>query len=536
MPRVLAVPMPRIAMKARPRARRRSRRLVRCMPVLGLGLATLIVPAARAQEAAGRSVQVSTQFTAQQTFTDNVNLSATDKRSDAITELRPGIRLSSRSGRVQGNLDYSLGALIHARDSSLNELQNNLDAAVAAEVVEQHLFVDARVGISQQTISAFGTQVGNTGLANDNQTDVINYGATAAWRSRLGDTADATASLGWSGSQADSTSLGDGDSLDAAIGLSGGQGRFGWGLDAGWQTTDFRDSEEFTTNQVFGTLRFAPDPDLQLSVRGGIEGEGLRTGTRETDDFWGWGASWQPGPRTSLSWQTDHRFFGRSHDFSFQHRFVRAFFSYTDSRGTNDASGQGDPLNRQRGSGQSRSLTTYDIFFAQFASLEPDPAKRDQFVRAFLQANGLDPNATVGGGFLSSGKTLESSQNLSVGYTAIRTTFTLSGFRSETEPLDENIPVGGDLSNVGRVRQVGFSAGASHRLTPTAALSLTGNQTRTLDEPGQAGSETRTLSLFLSDSLGRRTNGSIGVRHSRFDSDSAPYRESAIVGSVSIQF
>ena len=516
------------------KARQGARRLARCVPMLGL--AALFTPSTRAQEAAGRSVQVSTQFTAQQTFTDNVNLSATDKRSDAITELRPGIRVSSRSGRVQGSLDYSLGALIHARDSSLNELQNNLDASVAAEVVEQHLFVDGRVGISQQTISAFGTQVGNTGLVNDNQTEVISYSAGANWRSRLGDVADATARVAWSGSSAASTSLGDGDSLDAALGLSGGQGRYGWGLDAGWQSSNFSDSDRITSNQVFGTLRFSPDPDVQLSVRGGVEGEGVRTGTRDTGDFWGWGASWQPSPRTSLEWQTDQRFFGRSHNFSLQHRFARSFFSYTDSRGTNDASGLGDPLNRQGGRGQSRALTTYDIFFAQFASLEPDPVKREQLVRAFLRANGIDPDATVGGGFLSSGKTLQRSQNLSIGYTAIRTTFSLSGFRSETEPIDENQPVGGDLANVGRVRQAGFSAGASHRLTPTASLSLSGNQTRTLDEPGQAGSQTRTVSLFLSDSLGRRTNGSIGVRHSRFDNDNAPYRESAIVGSVSIQF
>jgi uncharacterized protein (PEP-CTERM system associated) len=516
------------------KAARQARRLARCVPVLGLS--TFIVVPTQAQEAAGRSVLVSTQFTAQQTFTDNVDLSATNKRSDAITELRPGIRVNSRSGRVQGNLDYSLSALIHARDSSLNELQNNLNAAVAAEVVEQHLFVDARVGISQQTISAFGTQVGNTGLVNDNQTEVITYGATASWRSRLGDVADATARIGWAGSQADSTTLGDGDSLDAAFGLSGTQSRFGWGLDAGWQTSDFRDSEEFTTNQVFGTLRFAPDPDLQFSVRGGVEGEGLRTGTRETDDFWGWGVNWQPGPRTSLAWQTDHRYFGRSYNLSFQHRFARSFFSYTDSQGTNDATGQGDPLNSSGGRSQSRALTTYDIFFAQFSSIEPDPVKRDRLVRAFLQANGLDPNASVGGGFLSSGKTLQHSQNLSVGYTAVRTTFTLSGFRSETEPLNESQPVGGDLSNVGRVRQVGFSVGASHRLTPTASLALVGNQTRTLDEPGQAGSEQRSVSLFLSGELGPRTTGSVGVRHSRFDDDSAPYRESAIVGSVTIQF
>jgi uncharacterized protein (PEP-CTERM system associated) len=512
----------------------RARRLARCVPMLGLS--ALMVPAARAQEAAGRSIVMSTQFTAQQTFTDNVNLSATDKRSDAITELRPGIRVSSRSGRVQGDLDYALSALVHARDSSLNELQNNLNASLAAELVEQHLFFDARAGISQQTISAFGTQVGNTGLVNDNQTEVIDYGASARWVSRLGDVADATASVGWSGSSADSTNLGDGDSFDAAVGLSGVQGRFGWGLDAGWQTSDFRDRVETISNQVFGTLRFSPDPDLQLSVRGGVEGEGLRTGTRETADFWGWGASWQPSPRTSLVWQTDHRYFGRSYSFSFQHRFARSFFSYTDSRGTNDASDIGDPLNNTGGQpGQSRRLTNYEQTMLQL-SFVTDPVLRDLLARQLLREQGLDPNGQSSAGFLSSGKTLEHNQNLSVGYSAIRTTFTLSAFRSETEPLNENVPVGGDLSNVGRVRQVGFAAGASHRLTPAASLTLAGDLTRTLDEPGQVGSDQRSVSLFLSGALGRRTSGSIGVRHSRFDNDDEPYRESAIVGSVSIQF
>jgi uncharacterized protein (PEP-CTERM system associated) len=517
------------------KARQRVRRLARCVPVLGLS--TFIVAPAHAQEAAGRGVVVSTQFTAQQTFTDNVDLSATDQRSEAITELRPGIRISSRSGRVRGDLDYSLSALIHARDSSLNELQNNLNALLAAELVEQHLFVDARAGISQQTISAFGTQVGNTGLVNDNQTEVIDYGASARWLSRLGDVADATASIAWSGSQADSTNLGDGDSFDAAIGLSGNQGLFGWGLDAGWQTSDFRDRVETISNQVFGTLRFSPDPDLQLSVRGGVEGEGLRAGTRETEDFWGWGASWQPSPRTSVIWQTDHRYFGRSYSLSLQHRFARSFISYTNSQGTNDASDNGDPLNNtgaQPGQ-QSRRLTNYEQTMQQL-SFVTDPALRDLLARQLLREQGLDPNALSSAGFLTSGKTLEHNQNLSVGYSAIRTTFTLSAFRTETEPLNENIPVGGDLANVDRVRQVGFAVGASHRLTPTASLTLAGDQTRTLDEPGQAGNDQRSLSLFLSGTLGRRTSGSIGVRHTRFDSDDAPYRESAIVGSVTIQF
>lgn len=517
-------------------AKRRARRLLGCVPFLSLATLLSASPSARAQEAAGRSVVIDTSFTAQQTFTDNANLTANNPRSEAITELRPGIRVNSRSGRVQGSLDYALSALIHARDPGLNELQNRLRAVLSAEVVEQHAQLDAYANISQQAISAFGTQTGNTGLVNANQAEVFDYGVSGAWRSRLGDVADAVARIGWSGSSADTTSLGDGNRVDAALGLSGQQGRFGWGLNAGWQTSNYTASKQTLSNQLFGTLRFAPDPDVQLSVRGGVEGEGFRSGTRDTGSFWGWGVNWQPSERSSLNYQSDDRYFGRSHSFSVQHRMARAFFSYTNRQGTNDASGNGDPLNASGGGrSQGRQLTNYELTLRQLAFVT-DPVLRDLFARRILNDQGLDPSAVAGGGFLSSGKTLEHIQNLSVGYIAIRTTFTLSGFRSDTEPLDAAAGVGGDLASVGRVRQQGYTAGVSHQLTPIASLALLGSLRRTLDEPAKAGNDERSVSLSLSGQLGQRTSATASVRHTRFDGASLPYTESAVVGSISLRF
>ena len=504
----------------------RARRL----PVLGL--AVLCCPAVMAQDGAARILLIEPSISVLQTFTNNVDLVATGEKSESITQISPGIRLTSQSGRVRGSLNYSLSALVHASDSSRNTWQNALNANLNAELVEQIAFIDARANISQQTISAFGTQAGGTGLRNDNVTEVASFSVTPSLRSSLGGYADLRASATWTTTNAVSTDLGDGTTISGAVGLSGGRGRFGWGLDLGIQNSDYNLGDSSTRDQAFGTLRFAPYPELQLSLRGGIEGEDIRSGSRTTTDFWGYGITWQPGERTSAALQSDQRFFGRSHSLSFQHRMAQSVWSYSDSRSLNDPGGSGDPLNAS----QSRAVTNFDLFFAQFASLEPDPVKRAQLVRGFLQANGIDPNGTIGGGFLGSGQTVERRQNLSVGLIGVRTTVTLSGFRGNTEPVEAANVATGDLTKVGRVRQSGYSVGVSHRLTPISSVAVSGSQLRTLNEPSQPGTEQRLFNLIWSGELGRRTSGSVGLRYTQFESQTGPYDESAIFGSISFRF
>ena len=487
----------------------------------------LLAPAAQAQEAAGRSLRFTPSFTVQQELTNNVGLTTTNPQAELITTLSPGISLRTRSGRVQGSLDYTLNAIVHARDASRNQLQNALNANVAAELIEQHLFVNATAGISQQTISAFGTQAGGTGLVNDNSTEVYSVSISPSFRTKLGSYADLRASAAWSATAASATDLGDSSALNAAVGLSGGQGRWGWGLDASWTQSDFNTGRKTNNDLVFGTIRYAPMYDLQLSVRGGIEGQTVRTGQRQTTDFYGYGINWQPSPRTSLTYQRDERYFGRSQSLSFQYRRAKSIWSYTDSRGIN-GEGKYNPLYLNQGP----TVSNFNLFFALFAPLEPDPVLREQLVRNFLQANGIDPNAAVSSGFLNSGQTVQRSQNLSVALIGQRTTLTLSSFATATEPVETANLTSGDLANVGRIRQVGYTAGASHRLTPTSSAGLTASFQRTLDEPTQAGNEERLLTLSWTGQIGYRTFASANVRRTVFSSTTNPYNESAINASI----
>ena len=80
----------------------------------------------------GRAFTITPTFSISEFLTDNRNLSSANKEAEATTQISPGIRISSRSARVQGNLDYSLNALVYARDSSRSTVQNALSANVTA--------------------------------------------------------------------------------------------------------------------------------------------------------------------------------------------------------------------------------------------------------------------------------------------------------------------------------------------------------------------------------------------------------------------
>jgi len=52
-------------------------------------------------------------FDATATWTDNYNLSSTQKQSDLVLQVSPGLRYNSSAGRVQGFLDYALTGVAH---------------------------------------------------------------------------------------------------------------------------------------------------------------------------------------------------------------------------------------------------------------------------------------------------------------------------------------------------------------------------------------------------------------------------------------
>lgn len=515
---------------------RRSRPSLR----LGLRVAScaslaLAVSAAWGQ---GRGLTLTPGFSATQVFTDNRDASLTEPRSEAITVLSPSLRLAARGARSQASLDYALNGLIYARERDANEVQNALRASLSAELWPEHLFFQAQAGIGQQTISALGgfseprlgtgVGAGNVGGISPgvdrNRTEVRTLSLSPSLRGRP--FGQANFNLGLSASWTDSAGDGRGDASSQAINasLADGSGPLGWAVFGTRSVSDFRQGRKTTSDSAGLRLNYNPWPELSLFVTGGVQRNDVRTVDPLRYDTWGAGLNWRPGPRTQVGVQTSREFFGDAWSLNVSHRLRRAVFSYGDTRNVTGST-----------AGQLGSASTYDLFFQQFASLEPDPDLRDILVRNFLQASGLDPDQRINTGFLIQALSVQRARNLALSMSGRRTNVVLSVFASATRRLDRISTGVDDLSSVDLLRQYGASASVSHRLSPSSALVLSGGAQRTRTGDAATGSGIKFASLTWTGNLGPRTGASLSARHATA-SGVRPYDVNSLYATLNYRF
>lgn len=479
-------------------------------------------PLAWAQTQAG--ISIVPVLSLSQTLTDNRRLSATDRQSDLVTTVSPGIQITSRSGALQGSLNYVANGIVYARDSGASTIQNQLTATGNAEIVERRFSVGATASIGQQAISAFGTQAATSTADIGNRTEVATYSLSPLLQGRLLGSTDYRASLTYNASTTNSSTVGDSSSLNGSVGLSGRFGVFGWGADASRGYSEYDAGRRTFNSRVGGSLSMIPDPELRLALRVGRESSNLASSDNSGTVSWGGGVTWTPTPRTTLSLDGDRRYFGNSHTLSLRHRFARSIWSFSDSRSANTTGVAGGNV-----------PSYYDIYYALFAPQFKSAAEADQFVRAFLRSMALDASAPSNGGFLSNGISLQRRQNLSVALQGQRSTVTLAAYQSWSSNLGDSL-VDGDLGSTPSVRQLGFDVSVSYRLTPTSTINVLGASQRTFDSGSNGGNELRTVSATWQATLALRTQLSLGIRYAAFESDSNPYHETALFGSVSLRF
>lgn len=514
------------------RAKKRRVRVPRAtLPIVGVLGMVASGAYGQANETGGagrRALTVQSSLAISETVTDNVNLSSTDKRSEAITVVSPSISLQSSAGRLQGSLNYGLSGIFYASGTQSNTVQQILNSSLRAEAVENFAYVDAAASISRQNVSAFGTQSTDSTLRTDNQAQVATYSLSPSIRGRLASLASYEVRLNYAGQHSgggdgvgNSTSTGG----NLHLGSDGGSSFVNWALDGSRQRLSYDQGRVNDSDAATASLIFGMAPDLHLSLRGGWESNNYNSLDKEGSKTYGATLDWKPSERTSLSAAEDQRFFGRSHRVDFAYRTPRTAWSYVDSRDVD--------------SGQSNSgapLTEYDLLYAQLASQYPDPALRAQQTTLLLQLLGRNPSTIGPGGFLTSAASLQRMQEVSAAYLGLRTTVTVIAYQSKTSRLDRLSAAVDSLSNGATIRQRGVSLSVGYRLTPGSSVSLLGSRSRSSDaDGGLAGNQVTTFTAAWTGSLARGTSASFGARRT-MAAGAAPYNESALFATITLQF
>jgi uncharacterized protein (PEP-CTERM system associated) len=302
-------------------------------------------------------------------------------------------------------------------------------------------------------------------------------------------------------------------------------GRLGWGVSASANRTEFANRGNNRNDRLIAELVFSPDADWRFGVSGGQERTDVGTLAVQNFDNWGLSALWQPSPRTKVDAAFNRRYFGDSHRLGVEYRSPRTVWRYGDVRDIDNGSQLG---------GIGQPLTLFQLFFEQFASIQPDPALREVLVLQYLASIGRRPDEQLFSSVVNRGVSIQRRRDLSMAWTGQRTSFILQASSSDTRTLDgPNTGLG--LGAGGRLRNRGASASVSYRLTPSESISASVSLARS---PGAlfGGDEFKSAALSLSSQFGRRTSGGITARYSVSNGGTEPFREAALTASLSMRF
>lgn len=475
-------------------------------------------------------MRVSPMAELSQTLTSHLETGAAGVgRADSITQATAGVAMRSDAGLVTGALDYKLSALAYARASNRNSLRQTLQANGNAEWYERRGFVSVQASISQQAISAFGLQtIGTTAQASTNTTDVAHLSVAPRWLGVLPAGLRYMLFADYEQTEVSSTNVGDNNRFNMGFHLAPQtEGRIRWSADLLTAHSRYRAGRRTDTTTGYGTLNYRVEElDTQLSASVGGQRSNLVDLEQTDSSYWNLGAVWMPSLRTTLRANVGERMFGRSYDLAFEHRMALLVVRLSDSRSLSDGTQLGNTV----------LGTAYDLFYAMYASREPDPVKRADLVDATLRARGIDANAAVSGGFLASSATVLDRQSLSLGMQWPRSSAMLIFNQGGSRRASRRITVFDDLSSNMEVRTAGVTLVLTHALTASTSvnLSLSGQQSR--GDTASQSHDQRALNLHLSDRISSSLSWVLALRRSLFQTGAIYYNESAITASVAAQF
>jgi len=435
------------------------------------------------------------RVTIAETFTDNVALVNSGRQAEQITEISPGVRITSDGSRVKAYLDYALSGVAYAQNSSPNRSQNALNTFGSIEALDQWLYLDFSGAISQQSISAFGTQSSDEKLINPNKTEVASYRVSPYFRGRLGSMVNYEARYSRTLTHSNASEASGVATSDSAVYLRGDTAfrSLNWSSNVNRQVIDYSAGRSTEADSVDAGLSYSVTPQFIVFANAGRESSNYTSFDKQFYNTHSFGASWFLTERTRFSVSQARRSFGETHSLMFEHR---------------------------------TALTVWKITDTQDISAAPS--------QTGILANDTNPGAPVISGFLSSAVSQQHRQDLSLTLLGIRDTVTFVAGGSENRRLD-TISSGIDDLSTSMVRQLGFSVDYLHRLTPDYSLELFGSQQRTFDLLGLQDATLYLVNIKLTGTVGRYTTASVGARRSVFNSVTS-YDESAIFCNLTMQF
>ena len=489
--------------------------------------------AAYALPATAQTWRVVPSVSLTETWSDNINLANSEfARSDLVTEVTPTLTFTGRSSRATLDGTVSVPFLFYLHTGSFNDNYFPLaDVRGRLEAIEKFFYVEGLVSVTQPFLTPFGAQPIDLTNATQNRYTSSVYRVSPYIQG--GNPGVAQYLL-----RNDSTWANlDGEPIKTSNSYtSEWTGRIdtpvvplGWRAEFDLVSVKFTDQDPQRTNVARVGPRYAYDPATLLSAHVGYEDNQYPL-SDYAGAVYGVGIEWQPTERTKVVGTWEHRFFGSSYLFTFDHRTPLSVWSFTASRLISSYPQQLGTL----AAGGNVPAMLDQLFVSRIS----DPAQRLQAVNAFIGSRGLPTELSSPVDVYTQQITLNENLSATMGLLGARNSLFITIFRLNSQPISgSGLILPPALSFGNDNTQLGASLAWSHSLTPFTTVNLTANALRT-EANGASGETTNQGSarLAVASKLSPDTSVFGGVRYQTFRSDiaiAADYTESAIFAGIS---
>lgn len=423
------------------------------------------------------------------TYSDNINISATNPQNDFVTDLNAGFSLRGEGRRFFFDTFYNLQYLNYARSTSSDRFNNQLRVVGQGEIAEDLFFLDLRGTVRQENITNRANTANSNITVTDNVTDTYTFGISPYLTHRFGSFMDGEARYTYDRVEYSDTRRADSQANTVLLDLKSGN-RF---QTVTWNTfyrgydekTEFRDVLTSHRAEVAGRYHFNRKAAVIFGT--GYEDNDFVTTKTDTTNAVTWlaGLSLTPNPRTVIEVGAQNRFFGVAPYFNFSYLSRRTALAFR--------------------------------YFEELTTTNRSTANRDfvPLVDAFGNPI-LDPD--TGDAISIPIDTLSNTVDLVVVNQTFDGTVAVRGQRT-----DVGVTLFDTIRNfqIGPDEEVyGITAFANRRLSRVTTIRLWGRATR-FDFDGPTPNRTQwQIGIGLNRKFSRNFSGSISARHITQDSDS----------------
>lgn len=198
-------------------------------------------------------------------YSDNVTLSQSNRQSDLITKVNPGISIHGEGRRVKASLNYRMKNSIFADNSSRNSISHQLLGNVLTELAHDYLYVDANGSISQALIRP-SNSIPLIGVNSANVSNVYIYGVKPYFQHNFDNLYNVYAVYGYNKVRYSNGGASDATIRNGEVRIDSGTRftRLTWGLSHKNEKIIRRPSNNFIRNVSFGRIGYQAFDDIKI--------------------------------------------------------------------------------------------------------------------------------------------------------------------------------------------------------------------------------------------------------------------------------